>query len=165
MSKELTATAIARLYLIHNEQRTRLIACLAGSVQELCRCHTDTAYTLNRLDNNGGILLARKFALKSLHVVKIDEGNIRSLIGRGLDCGVIRQRHSHTCATVECAVHSQHAGTTRCERSQLNGILVSLRTTIAEEEFVVGVARQGTQLLGQLYLQGVDNGIGIEAYF
>ena len=48
------------------------------------------------------------------------------------------------------------------ERGQFQGILISLRTGVDQEKRIVIIAAGFTQLIGQLLLQAVDHGVGIE---
>ena len=88
-------------------QRTSLVTQRASRQQELVRRHPNTAYALNRLDDNGSILLRAKLAFEGLRIIKVDEGYIICPVGRCLNSRVIRQCYGHTCATVKGAVHSQ----------------------------------------------------------
>ena len=162
MREEPAAAAVTRLNLVEDHHRTRGVALLAHGTQEVVRCHTYAAHALYTLDDDGSIGAAAKLRTHRLDIVQRRECHLIGTVHGSLYRGVVRNGHGQTRTSVEGSVHGQHTLAARRERSQLQGVLVGLGAAVAEEERIVVISRQFAQLVRQLLLQGVDDGIRIE---
>jgi len=76
---------------------------------------------------------------------------------------IVGYLYGEGCSAVESLLQGENTGSTIVEGSQLQGILVSLGTRVDEEELIILITACLAQTLGELYLQLVDNGVGVEA--
>ena len=140
VSEELTATAIATLYLVADEHGTIL---LASSLQTLCKLwsnHVATTYALNGFDDTSANIALSKFLLPSLKVVDRKIGDMTISVDRSDNLRIVRYLNGKRSTTMEGFLYREHASSAVGERSQLQCILVSFGTRVDEEELIVVVA-------------------------
>ena len=163
MGKELTASTIATLNFVANQNGIMLVAQLTQSLQEFSADHTDTAYTLNALYDTGTNIILLYLLLPSLDII---EGKICYMsvgIDGGNNLGIVGCLNSQRGTAVKSLLQGKHTGTTIVEGRELQCILVSLSTRVDKEQTIVLIAASLTQALCKLLLQRVLYRVAIEA--
>ena len=95
-------------------------------------------------------------------VVQRSEGDVVCLVECRLDGRVVGCGHGTAGAAVECLADGQDFLASGVERCSLECILVSFGSAVAEEEGMACVTALFSEIAGQLHLQGVLHGIGVE---
>ena len=72
--------------------------------------------------------------------------------------------HCQRGASVESFLSGEYPAAAGGERGELQTVLVGLGAAVHQKQLVVGIAAYGTQAFGQLALQRVHHGVGVEAY-
>ena len=140
VSKEFARTAVATLYLVANKHRARLVASLAQPLHKIGRGHAYAAHTLNALHNHRSHIALVQFSLKGRQVVEWQESHVAVAVDRCHNFRIVGSLHSQRRAAVKSLSRSQHTFASRVERSQFQGILVSLGPRVNQEQLVVWVA-------------------------
>ena len=100
-SKKLPATAVARLYLIQDQQRTVPVAQVRQRLQVGSRRHVDAPHPLDAFDDDGGHIALRQFGLQRFQIVQVQEGDRVVAVDGGLDGLIVRSVHGRRGAPVE----------------------------------------------------------------
>ena len=162
MGEELSATTVARLYLIDNKHRTRFGTNVPQSAQELVIGQLYTTYPLYALDHDSTHIAGRQLATHSIYIVQCEIHNIERMIYRCYDFGVIGYVYSSR-RTAMKRVRKRNDFFLPCmERCQFQRIFIGLGTGIDQEETVIVISRRTAELIGQFDLQGIDYRIGIK---
>ena len=141
VSEELTASSVATLYLVADQDRPIL---LAGSSQTLGKflCgEFDAAHALDTLQNYSTDITLCQLRLPRRQVVHRQIGHVAVVVDGGDDLWIVRHLHSQTCTAMESLLAREHPCPAVSKRCQFQGILVGLGTAIDEEQLVVVVAR------------------------
>ena len=163
MGEKLTATAIAALYLITDEHRVGGVAELAQPLHKLRTGHANTSHALDTLDDDGAHIALLNLTAPRLQVVEGQIGNMVVGIDRGNNLGVGGGLYCQGSATVESPLKGENTGAAVMERGEFEGILVGLSTGVDEEKLIVFITAGLAQTAGKLLLQGIDDGVAIEA--
>ena len=165
MCEKFSASAIAALDFVADENSVVLVADFAKSLQEFWADHADATNTLNALDNAGAYVALLNLCRPSSEVVEGKVSDVPIGVDRRNDFRISRCFHSEARAAVESLFEGQDACATIVERCQFHGILVSFSSRIDEEELIVLITAGFAESLGKLFLQRVLHGVGIEAEF
>ena len=163
MGEELSGTAVATLYLIADEYHAES---LAGIGQFLCKQrlhHLYAAHALYAFEDDSRDATFHHLAHPCLNIVQRQELRMVVVVDGGYNLRIVAHLDSQRGAAVEGLVGGEHADIAGLERSQLQGVLVCFGTAVHKEQLVVVVARDFSQSLSQLLLQGVDDGIAVES--
>ena len=163
VGKELAAAAIAALYLIADEHRVGGVAELAQPLHKLRTGHANTSHALDTLDDDGAHITLLYLTAPRLQVVEGQIGDMMVGIDRGNNLGVGGGLYCQGSAAVESPLKGENTGAAVMEGGELEGILVSLGTGVDEEKLIVFITAGLTQAVGKLLLQGIDDGVAIEA--
>ena len=163
MGEKLTATAIAALYLITYEHRIGGVAELAQPLHKLRRGHADTAHSLYALDDDSAHITLLYLTAPRLQVVEGQISNMVVGIDRGNNLGVGGGLYCQGSAAVEGPLKGEDTGAAIMEGGELESILIGLGTGVDEEKLIVFITAGLTQAVGKLLLQGIDDGVTIEA--
>ena len=163
VGEELAAAAVSALYLVADECRSRLLAGLAQPLGELGGEHAHASYALYALYDAGADIALPQLGLPGGQVVDGQEGDVLAVVDGGHYLGVVGHLHGQRRAPVEGLPDGQYPLAAVLEGGQLQGVLVGLRAGVDEEELVVVISACLSQPLGQLRLQGVDDGVAVEA--
>ena len=79
------------------------------------------------------------------------------------DARIVGSLHGERGPAVKGFASRQHTLAPRVERGELQGIFVGLGSGVDEKELIVGITAEAAQTFGELFLQTVDHGVGIEA--
>ena len=90
VSKELTRTAIAALYLVADKQCAVCVTSFAQALHKFFGSHANTAYTLNALDDDDCYIALAEFGLKGREVVERQEGDVAIRVDGGNDTRIVR---------------------------------------------------------------------------
>ena len=161
--KELSASAIARLYLVKYEHGSVLPAQAFQALEELRGTLVQAPYPLNALYDHRGRLLLLKLLLQGLQVVQGQQDHLVLSVDRCVDLRVVGHRHSCRSPPVKAPVKGYHLASARMEGSQLQGVLIGLCPRIAKEQAVFLAARDLSKPVGQFFLHRVSHRIRIEA--
>ena len=163
VGEEATRASVARLYFVEDKLRAGFARRRAQFAQEVVRGAVDAGDALDALDDDGGELTRGEFRARGSDVVQRYEFHVGRAVEGGRDRGVVRRGDGARGAAVERLGKGQHLRAAGVERSQFQGVLVRLRSRIAEEEAVIVVARCAAQFFGQGGLERVLDRVGIES--
>ena len=163
VGKEAARASVAALDFVADEERAVGVAGASQPLQELGRGHADAAHALDALHDDGRHVALGQFGLEGGEVIEGQEGHVARVVDGSHDARVVGGLDGERGAAVESLLGGQHAAAARDERGQLQRVLVGLRAGVDEEELVVGIAREAAETFGELLLEAVDDGVGVEA--
>ena len=162
VGEELSRAPVATLYLVAYQYRVVLSAELLQPAGKLFGCQLDAADALYALEDDGTHVALLQLALPCRQVVYWQVGYVAIIVDGGYNLGVVGGLDGQRCTAMEGFLERQHTGAAIAERCQLEGVFVGLGTAVDEEQLVVVVAADASQPAGQLGLQRVDHGVGVE---
>ena len=162
VGEEVSRASVARLYLVEDKLRAGFGRRLAQSAQEIVRGTVDAGHALDAFDDDGCELACGEFRARGSEVVQRYEFHVGRAVEGGADRGVVRCGDGACGTAVECLGKGQHLRAAGVERGQFQGVLIRLRSRVAEEEAVIVIARCAAQLFGQRGLERVFDRVGIE---
>ena len=163
VSKELTRTAITALDFITDKYCIVLVAQLTQALHEFRSYQTDTAYPLDTFNHHRTDITLCQFCFPSREIVHRQISHMTVGIDRRNDFRIVSSFYGQRSTAMKCLFLYQYTGTSVVERSQLQRIFISLSTTINQEELIIIITGKFAQTIGQLLLQLIDDGVGIEA--
>ena len=101
MGEELSATAIAALYLVANQHGAVF---LAGSSQSLCkfgRGHLDAAHALDTLQDDSAYIALSQFSLPCWKIIHWQISDVAIIIDRGNNLRIVGHLYGQTCPAME----------------------------------------------------------------
>ena len=162
VGEELTATAIAALYLVAYQRGAIALAGVGQILGKLRRGHLDAADALYALQDDGTYIALLEFGLPGGQVVEWQVGDMAVIVDGCDNLRIVGNLDSQRGAAVEGFPGRQHARAAIAKRCQLQRILVGLGTAVDEEQLIVIVAAHLAKALGQLLLKLVNNRVGVE---
>ena len=164
VGEEATRASVARLYFVEDKLRAGFARRRAQFAQEVVRGAVDAGDALDALDDDGGELTRGEFRARGSDVVQRYEFHVGRAVEGGRDRGVVRRGDGARGAAVERAWKRPAPSCGRCgTEASFRGVLVRLRSRVAEEEAVIVVARCAAQFFGQGGLERVLDRVGIES--
>ena len=162
VGKELTAAAVATLYLVADEDGAVAVASLEQTLGKLGCSHIQSAHALDALDDAGSHVALGEFGFPCLQVVEGQEGGMSVGIDGGIVFGDVGHLDGERGAAVEGLAGSEHAGASGLERCQLERVLIGFGARVDKEEAVVVIPAGFAETLGELLLQSVDDRVAVE---
>ena len=163
MREELAAASVAALYLVANQDSIVFVAKLLQLLQEVGLDHSDAAHALYAFHDAGADVAPLKLSLPGLDVVERKVGNVAVGIDGRNDLRIRRHFYGQRCAAVESFLEREDARPAVVERREFQCVLVRLSTAVDEEKAIVFVSASFAQSLRELPLQGILNGVAVEA--
>ena len=165
VGKKLSATPISALYLVADENGVVLGAELTKPLHEVGRGKADAAHSLYALYDNGTDVTLLNLCPPCLQVVERQIGYVVVGIDRGNIFGVGRGLYGKRGAPVEGLLEGENACAPVVERGQLQGVFVGFGPRVDEKQLIVIISACLAKACGKLPLQGVDDGVAVEAEF
>ena len=140
VSEELTASTIAALDLVADQDCAVLLTGSSQSLGELWGREFDAAHTLDALQDHSTHITLCQFSLPGGQVVHRQIGHVTVVIDGCDDFRIVRHLHSQRGSSVESLLTREHTGASIGERGEFQGILVGLGTAVDQKQLVVVVA-------------------------
>ena len=163
MSEELSAAAIATLYLVANQYGSILLAEFLQSLCKLFSGQFDATHALNALQDDGAHIAFLQFLLPCCQVVQRQVGHVAVIVDGRDDFRVVGHLHGQTGPSVEGLLGREYAGAPVRKRGQLQRVFVGFGAAVYEKQLIVVVAADGAQPFGQFHLQPVNHRIAVES--
>ena len=155
MREELSATAIAALDFIANQDGAVFLTGSSQSLGKFCGSHLDAAHALDAFQDDGTHITFRQFSLPGGKVIHRQISNVVVGIDGRNNLRIVGHLNGKTCSSVESLFGREHAGTSVRKRSEFQRILVCLGSAIDQKQLIVVIAADTAQTLCQLHLQVV----------
>ena len=163
VSEEFARASVAALYFVADEDGVMLITQSAQLLHKLLRGYADPANALNTLDDDGADIVFLYLALPGGNIIEGKVGNMTVIIDWSNDLGVVGSLYCQGRAAMKGFFGGKYARAAVIEGCELESILIGLGTRVDKKQTVVFVSANLAQSLGQLALQGVDDGVAIKA--